>query len=58
MPVSIRRLSKFTNPIAGLKPRGAGLPSHNMISPVAGARRSIIRDRENNTKRRGWSERK
>lgn len=38
MPTSITRLSKFTIPIAGLNPQGAGLPTHNMISPVAGAR--------------------
>lgn len=35
VPASIRRLSKITNSIAGLKPREAGRPSHNKISPVA-----------------------
>lgn len=38
MPTSITRLSKFTIPIAGLNPQGAGLPTHNMISLVAGVR--------------------
>lgn len=34
-PASIRGLAKITNPIAGLKPREARLPSHNKISPTA-----------------------
>lgn len=34
-PASIRGLSKITNPIAGLKPWEARLPSHNKISSVA-----------------------
>lgn len=38
MPASITRLSKITIPIAGLNPQGAGLPTHNMISPVTGTR--------------------
>lgn len=38
MPASITRLSKFTIPIAGLNPQGAGMATHNMISPVAGVR--------------------
>lgn len=33
MPASIRRLSKITNSIAGLKPWEAGRPAHNKISP-------------------------
>lgn len=43
MPTSITRLSKFTIPIAGLNPQGAGLPTHNMISPVAGLREGKAR---------------
>ena len=45
MPASITRLSEITNPIAGLNPQG--LPTHNMISPVAGARgETMERQRE------------
>ena len=53
MPTSITRLSKFTIPIAGLNPRGAGLPTHNMISPAAGMREGKAK---NDRGRRGKGE--
>lgn len=60
MPTSITRLSKFTIPIAGLNPQGAGLPTHNMISLVAGERGREKRGktgRRTCTKKQGEEER-
>lgn len=53
MPTSITRLSKFTIPIAGLNPQGAGLPTHNMISPVAAERG---REKRGKIERRTYTE--
>ena len=59
MPTSITRLSKFTIPIAGLNPRGAGLPTHNMISPAAGVKEGKAKnDRGKSTYRKGGERKK